>query len=65
VAKEAELDEKEAKYIQQINTKGINEAWFQELVSELDLERVMRESIVEGPAMMQAMTQEKEVGESK
>jgi hypothetical protein len=35
------------------------------LVGELDLERAMEESIAEGPAMMQATTQDEEVGGSK
>jgi hypothetical protein len=61
VVKEAELDEKEVEYIRQVNAKEIDEVWFQELVGELDLERAMGESIVEGPAM----TQDEEVGESK
>jgi hypothetical protein len=65
VAKEAELDEKEAEYIRQVNTKEIDEAQFQELVGELDLERVIGESVAEGPATMQAMTQDEEVGESE
>jgi DNA helicase IV len=34
--KEAELEEKEAKYIWQVNAKEINEARFWELVGELD-----------------------------
>jgi hypothetical protein len=60
-AKEAELDEKEVEYIRQVNAKEIDEAQFWELVPELDLERAMGESVAEGPAM----TQDKEVGESK
>jgi hypothetical protein len=56
-----ELDEKEAEYIRQVNVKEIDEAWFRELVSELDLERAMGVSVVGGLAMMQ----DKEVGESK
>jgi hypothetical protein len=64
-AKEAELDEKEAEYIRQVNTKEIDEDWFWELVGELDLERTIGESIVEGPATMQATTQDEEVGESE
>jgi hypothetical protein len=59
--KEAELEEKEAKYIWQVDTKEIDEDWFWELVGELDLERAMGESIAEGLAM----TQDKEVGESE
>jgi hypothetical protein len=65
VAKEAELDETEAKYIRQVNTKEIDEDRFRELVGELDLERAMGESIAEGLAMTQAMTQDKEIGESE
>jgi hypothetical protein len=60
--KEAELDEKEAEYIRQVNVKEIGEDQFWELVAELDLERVMGESIVEGLAMTQATTQEEEAG---
>jgi hypothetical protein len=44
------LDEKEAEYIRQVNAKEIDEARFQELVGELDMERAMGESVVEGPA---------------
>jgi hypothetical protein len=58
--KEAELDEKEAKYIGEVNVKEIYEDRFQELVEELDLERMMGESVVEGLAMMQVTTQDKE-----
>jgi hypothetical protein len=61
VVKEAKLDEKEVEYIRQVNAKEIDKAQFQELVGELDLERAMGESTVEGPAMMQ----DKEVGESE
>jgi hypothetical protein len=63
--KEAELDKKEAEYIWQVNVKKIDEDWFWELVGELDLERAMGESIAEGLAMTQAMTQDKELGESE
>jgi hypothetical protein len=56
---EQEQAEKEAEYIQQVNAKEIDEARFWELVSELDLERTMGESIAEGPAT----TQDEEVGE--
>jgi hypothetical protein len=52
-------------YIRQVNAKEIDEAWFWELVVELDIERAMGESIVEEPAMTQAMMQDEEVGESK
>jgi hypothetical protein len=34
-------------------------------VGELDLERAMGESVAEGPAMTQAMTQDEEIGESE
>jgi hypothetical protein len=64
-AKEAELEEKEAEYIRQLDVKEINEDRFWELVGELDLERAMGESVTEGPATTQAMTQDKEVGESE
>jgi hypothetical protein len=46
--KEAKLDKKEAEYIKQVNVKEIDEARFQELVGELDLERAMGESVAEG-----------------
>jgi hypothetical protein len=49
----------------QVNAKEIDEPWFRKLVAELDLERVMGESMAEGPAMMQAMTQDEEVSKSK
>jgi hypothetical protein len=62
---EAELDEKEAKYIWQVNAKEIDEVWFRELVAELDLERVMGECVVEGPATTQATTQDEDIGESE
>jgi hypothetical protein len=65
VEKEVELDEKEAKLIRQVNAKEINELQFWELVAELDLERAMGESVVEGPATMWAMAQDEEVGESE
>jgi hypothetical protein len=55
-----ELEEKEAEYIQQVNAKEIDEARFWEPVAELDIERAMQESIVEGPAT----TQDKEVREN-
>jgi hypothetical protein len=44
-----------------VNAKEINEDQFRELVGELDLERVMRESVAEGPAT----AQDEEVGESE
>jgi hypothetical protein len=65
VAKEAELDEKEAEYIRQVNVKEIDKDRFWELVAELDLERAMGDSVAEGLAMMQATMQDEEVGESK
>jgi hypothetical protein len=55
------LEEREAEYIQQVDAKEIDEEKFRELVGELDLERAMAESVVEGPAT----TQDKEVGESE
>jgi penicillin-binding protein 1A len=63
--KEAELDKKETEYIQQVNAKEINKDQFWKLVAELDLERAMGESVVEGLATTQATTQDKEVGESE
>jgi hypothetical protein len=60
-----ELEEKEAEYIRQMNAKEINKDQFLELVGELDLERVMGESVVEGPATTQATTQDEETGESE
>jgi hypothetical protein len=65
VEKEAELEENKIKYIRQVDVKEINEEWFLELVGELDMERAMAESVAEGPASVQAMMQDKEVGESK
>jgi hypothetical protein len=61
VEKEAELEEREAKYIRQVDVKEIDEDRFRELVGELDLERVMGESVAEGLAT----TQDEEVGESE
>jgi hypothetical protein len=52
-------------YIRQLNAKEIDEDRFCELVGELDLERAMGESVVEGLATMQATTQDEEVGESE
>jgi hypothetical protein len=63
--KEAEWEEKEAELIRQVDTKEIDDEQFRELVNELDLERAMAESVAEGPATMQATTQDGEVGESK
>jgi hypothetical protein len=60
VAKEAELEEREAEYIWQLNEKVIDAQRFRELI-ELDMERVMGESITEGPATMQ----DEEIGESE
>jgi hypothetical protein len=48
-----------------VDAKEIDDEQFQELVNELDLERAMAESVAEGPATMQATTQDGEVGESK
>jgi hypothetical protein len=64
VVKEAELDEKEAEYIRQVNAKEINGDKFRELVGELDLERAIGESITEGLATTQATMQDKEIRES-
>jgi hypothetical protein len=36
--KEAELDEKEAEYIRQVNAKEIDKSRFRELVAKLDME---------------------------
>jgi hypothetical protein len=55
----------EVKYIRQVNVKEIDKAQFQEFIGELDLERAPGESIVRGPAMKLAMTQDEEVGESE
>jgi hypothetical protein len=63
--KEAEWEEKEAELIRQVDAKEIDDEQFQELVNELDLERAMAESVAEGPATMQATTQDGEVGESE
>jgi hypothetical protein len=52
-------------YIRQVDAKEIDEENFRELVNELDLERVMGESITDGPATMQATTQDEEAGESE
>jgi hypothetical protein len=63
--KEAEWEEKEAELIRQVDAKEIDDERFRELVNELDLERAMAESVAEGPATMQATTQDGEVGESE
>jgi hypothetical protein len=63
--KEAEWEEREAELIWQVDAKEIDNERFRELVNELDLERVMAESVTEGPATMQATTQDREVGESE
>jgi hypothetical protein len=63
--KEAELDEKEAEYIRQMNAKEIDEDRSRELVGKLDLERAMGESVAEGPATTQVTMQDEEVGESE
>jgi hypothetical protein len=47
--------EKTTEYIWQMNVKEIDEDRFWELVGELDLERAMGESIVEGLATTQDM----------
>jgi hypothetical protein len=60
-----ELDEKEVQYIRQVNAKEIDKARFRGLVGELDLERAMGESVGEGSATTQAMTQNEEAGESE
>jgi hypothetical protein len=60
-AKEAQLEAREDKYIKQLDANEIDEARFRELIGELDLERAMGESVVEGPAT----TQDEEVGESE
>jgi hypothetical protein len=65
VEKEVELDEKEAELIRQVNVKEINKPRFREIIAELDLERAMEESVAEGPAMMQATTQDEDVDESE
>jgi hypothetical protein len=49
--KEAELDEKEAEYIRQVNMTEIDEDQCWELVAELYMERAMGESVAEGLAM--------------
>jgi hypothetical protein len=64
-AKEAELEKKEEEYIRQLEAKEIDEERFRELIGELDMERAMAESVVEGPATTQATTQDSEVGESE
>jgi hypothetical protein len=63
--KEAEWEEREAELIRQVEAKEIDDERFQELVNKLDLERAMAESVAEGPATMQATTQNEEVGESE
>jgi hypothetical protein len=52
--KEAEWEEREAEFIWQVDVKEIDNEQFRKLVNELDLERAMAESVVEGPATMQA-----------
>jgi hypothetical protein len=64
-AKEVELEKKEEEYIRQLDAKEIDEGRFRDLIGELDLERAMAESVAEGPATMQATTQDKDVGESE
>jgi hypothetical protein len=60
-----ELEEKEAKYIRQLNKKVIDAEKFREFIGELDMERAMGESVVEGLATTQATAQDEEIGESK
>jgi hypothetical protein len=63
--KEAEWEKREAEFIRQVEAKEIDDERFRELVNELDLERAMAESVAEGPATTQAMTQDSEVRESE
>jgi hypothetical protein len=63
--KEAELERKEEEYIKQLNVKEIDKEKFWELIGDLDLERVMAESVAEGPAMMQVTTQDLDARESE
>jgi hypothetical protein len=63
--KEAELEAREEEYIRQLEAKEIDEERFCEFIGELDMERVMAESVVEGPAMTQATTQDEDIGESE
>jgi hypothetical protein len=63
--KEAEWEKREAEFIRQVEAKEIDDEQFRELVNELNLERAMAESVAEGPATMQATTQDGEVGESE
>jgi hypothetical protein len=55
------LEEKEAKYIRQLDKKVIDKDRFRELIGELDLESAMGKSIPEGSAT----TQDEEIGESE
>jgi hypothetical protein len=48
-----------------LEAKEIDEEKFRELIGELDMERAMAESVVEGPVTTQATTQDGEVGESE
>jgi hypothetical protein len=48
-----------------VDAKEIDDERFRELVNELDLERAMAESVTEGLATTQVMTQDEEVGESE
>jgi hypothetical protein len=59
------LEKKEEVYLWQLDAKEINEEKFRDLIGELDLERAMAKSIMEGPATTQATTQDEEVGESE
>jgi hypothetical protein len=63
--REQERVAKEEEYIRQLDAKEIDEGRFRDLIGELDLERVMAESVAEGPATTQATTQDEDVGESE
>jgi hypothetical protein len=63
--KEEEWEKREVEFIRQVDAKEIDDERFRELVNELDLERVMAESVAEGPATTQATTQDEEAGESE
>jgi hypothetical protein len=55
------LEAREEEYIKQLEVKEIDNEKFRELIGELDMERAMAKSVVEGPATMQ----DGEAGESK
>jgi hypothetical protein len=59
------LEAREEEYIKQLDMRQIDGERFRELIGELDLERVMAESVAEGPAMTQATTQDEDAGESE